>query len=98
MKKKFEWDDAKRRANIRKHGFDFEGIEEVFAGPTFTVEDDRFEYPETRYVTFGFLKSRIVCIVHNEYEDAIRIISVRKASKYEAEEYLGHIGYGLGSN
>lgn len=92
----FEWDEAKRLANIRKHGFDFEGIEEVFAGPIFTVEDDRFEYGETRFVTLGLFKSRIVYIVHNESVDSIRIISVRKASKYEAEEFLHQIGYGLG--
>lgn len=93
MPAKFEWDESKRRTNIRKHGLDFEGIEEVFAGATFTVEDDRFEYVETRYVTIGFLKSRIVYVVHNESEDGIRIISVRKASKYEAEEFLRQIGY-----
>src|ERR1700676_1082522 len=30
----FEWDDAKNRANIRKHGFDFADAEEIFRGLT----------------------------------------------------------------
>jgi len=40
---KFEWDEAKRKSNIKKHGFDFVDAEKVFNGATFTINDDRFE-------------------------------------------------------
>ena len=29
---RFEWDEAKRRASIQKHGFDFTNAEEMFRG------------------------------------------------------------------
>jgi uncharacterized DUF497 family protein len=35
----------------------------VFAGPTFTFEDDRFDYPEFRFVTVGLLAGRMVVLV-----------------------------------
>ncbi len=98
MPVRFEWDEAKRLANIRKHGLDFVGIEEVFEGPTFTFEDDRLEYSETRLVTFGFWKGRVVAVVHTESQDAIRIISIRKASKHETKDFFSQIGHGLGTN
>ncbi|MBI4674607.1 MAG: BrnT family toxin [Chloroflexi bacterium] len=98
MNKRIEWDEAKRRANIRKHGFDFVGVEIVFDGVTYTIEDERFDYSETRYITFGFWDARIVQIVHTETEKVIRIILVRKATKYEEKEFLYQIGYGLEEN
>lgn len=50
MPKQFEWDEAKRRANLAKHGIDFVGCEAVFAGGTLTVEDRRFAYGEQRFI------------------------------------------------
>ena len=52
---RFEWDDAKRRSNLLKHGFDFVGIAEVFEGDTVTILDDRFDYGEKRFITLGTL-------------------------------------------
>jgi uncharacterized protein len=39
---KYEWDEAKNRKNIAKHGLSFEDAEQVFSGPCVTFEDDRF--------------------------------------------------------
>lgn len=77
------WDEAKRRSNLRKHGFDFEDAQEVFAGVTYTVEDDRFAYEERRFITLGLLKDTVITIVHTETDEEIRIISMRKATSYE---------------
>ena len=63
---KFSWDGKKRRANILQHGFDFADAEEVFAGITFTIEDDRFDYGEERFITLGLLKGAVVAIAHTE--------------------------------
>jgi hypothetical protein len=54
-----------------------------FDGPTYTYEDDRFNYPEQRFVTLGLLEELIVSIVHTETTRLIRIISSRKATKHE---------------
>jgi uncharacterized protein len=56
-----------------------------FEGPTFTYEDDRFEYGEQRFVTPGFLAGTAVSIVHTETTHEIHIISFRKATRREEE-------------
>ena len=89
----FEWDEAKRLINLRKHGFDFIDTEIVFARDIVTIEDNRAEYDEVRFITVGMLHSWVVIIVHTETEDTIRIISMRKATKYEERIYLQQIGY-----
>jgi len=88
---RFEWDEKKRLTNIRKHGIDFADVPSIFELDTVTVIDDRFEYGETRYQTLGLLKTRIIMVVHTESETVIRIISARKANKYEEETYFKEI-------
>ena len=88
---KFEWDDAKRKSNIKKHGIDFIDAPIIFAGYTLTILDDRYDYGEERFVTFGILDGRVVAVVHTETEDLIRIISIRKATKNEEKEYFSQI-------
>jgi hypothetical protein len=85
---RYEWDEAKRRSNIQKHGIDFAGIEKVFGGTTLTILDDRFDYGESRFITLGLLSGRVVVIAHTEMPDVIRIISVRKATKNEEASYF----------
>ena len=88
---KFEWDETKRTSNIKKHGIDFVDASMIFAGYTLTIEDDRYDYGEERFVTFGILHGRVVAVVHTETGELIRIISIRKATKYEEKEYFSHI-------
>jgi uncharacterized protein len=88
---RFEWDEKKRLINIRKHGIDFADVPAIFELDTVTVIDDRFEYGEARYQTLGLLKSRVILVVHTESETVIRIISARKATKYEEEIYFREI-------
>ena len=82
---------SKRISNLRKHGIDFVDVPAVFGGSIVTVEDDRFDYGEERFVTFGLLQGRVIAIVHTESEDYIRIISARKATKYEQKIYFEQI-------
>jgi uncharacterized DUF497 family protein len=84
----FEWDEAKRLANLDKHGIDFVDVPDLFEGDIVTVEDDRYSYGEQRFITFGLLQGRIVAVVHTDRDDSIRIISARKATKYEQRTYL----------
>jgi uncharacterized DUF497 family protein len=63
----------------------------VFAGGTVAIVDDRFDYGEERFVTFGLLDGRVVAIAHTETDKVIRIISVRKATKDEESSYFKEI-------
>ena len=83
----FDWDESKRKANLQKHGIDFVGIDRLFDDETVTVLDDRFDYGEQRYVTFGMLEGRVIAVAHTETEERIRIISARKATRNEEESY-----------
>ncbi|MDI6792400.1 MAG: BrnT family toxin [bacterium] len=85
---KFTWDETKRKANLVKHGMDFAGAKTVFAGATFTFEDDRFAYGEQRFITLGMLKEVVVVIAHTEQDDVVRVISMRKATKHEQNIYF----------
>jgi uncharacterized protein len=87
----FEWDDTKRKLNIEKHGIDFIGAPAVFTGYTLTIQDDRYDYGEERFVTFGILDGRVVVVIHTEINNSIRIISIRKATKNEEKEYFSQI-------
>lgn len=87
----FEWDEAKRRDNVRKHGIDFAGVTEVFGGLTATMEDNRHSYGERRFVTLGMLGGRVVVVVHTERKDRIRIISIRKATRNEQKLYFAEL-------
>jgi uncharacterized DUF497 family protein len=80
---RFTWHEPKRQATLKKRGLDFAQAEQVFAGPTFTFEDDREDYGEQRWVTLGLLHDTVVVIAHTETEDEIRVISMREADKNE---------------
>lgn len=84
---KFEWNEAKRLANLAKHGLDFAEAETVFRDVTFTFEDVRFEYGEHRFITIGMLGSTVVVMAHTEQGDVIRVISMRRATRNEQRLY-----------
>ena len=88
---RFEWDETKRRSNIKRHGIDFVDVDEVFADETITFLDDRDDYGETRFLTFGLLWGEVVAIVHIETDEVIGVISVRRASKDEEETYFKEV-------
>jgi hypothetical protein len=87
----FTWDEAKRRANLRKHGIDFADAERIFHGFTLTAEDTREAYGERRFLTLGLLEDQVVSVAHTERGEHIRIISIRKAMKHEARLYFSQI-------
>ncbi len=79
----FDWDETKNRINIFKHNMAFEIAVQIFSGPTFEFEDDRFVYDEPRYITLGLLGEHILAVAHCERGGRTRIISARKANRYE---------------
>lgn len=83
MNSRFTWDERKRRANLKTHALDFRDAARVFAGPTFTFEDDRFRYDEQRFVTLGLLGGVVVSLIHTETVELIHVISFRRATRNE---------------
>ena len=91
MTLQFEWDENKRLNNIRKHGIDFVDAVIIFENDNVIIEDDRFNYNEQRFIALGLLQGWVIVIVYTEREDIIRIISARKATKYEQRTYFEQI-------
>jgi uncharacterized DUF497 family protein len=84
----FEWDDVKNRENIRKHNLDFADAHQIFDAPMIGGIDRRADYGEERFIGIGLLRNFIVVVVFTEpREDTIRVISLRKALKYEREKF-----------
>ncbi|MDQ3321890.1 MAG: BrnT family toxin [Acidobacteriota bacterium] len=88
---KFEWNENKRRENLRKHGIDFADVWRVFENEIDAIIDDRFDYGEIRYLSLGLLFGEVVAVSHTETDEVNRIISVRKTKKYEQETYFREI-------
>jgi len=82
-----EFDPTKRTTNLAKHHIDLAEAERVFEGDTLTIEDDRFDYGEQRFITIGRLDGRMVVMVWTPRGAARRIISLRKANDREQAAY-----------
>lgn len=85
----FQWDKAKARENYAKHGVSFEVAREVFKDP-FAVEllDDRDSYGEDRFILIGKAEGMVLTVVYTERGDRIRLISARRATRHEQDDYF----------
>jgi hypothetical protein len=84
----FEWDERKNRRNVEKHGFDFADAEEMFRGALLVDSDAREDYGEERWVGIGMTGGRVAHVVFAmPSPKVIRIISLRKATRYESRQY-----------
>ncbi|MFH1700377.1 MAG: BrnT family toxin [Candidatus Zixiibacteriota bacterium] len=87
----FEWDKSKAIENQSKHGISFADTFGVFEDPNAVTLED-FQRGEQRYVTIGMdAFGRILVVVYTWRGDNIRIISARKAVRYEVRQYEGEI-------
>ncbi len=85
---RFEWDDEKNEANIRKHDIDFEDVQDMFTHPMLSMLDNREDYGEERWYGIGWLESLLGVVIYTKrHGDIIRIISARKATKNEVRHY-----------
>jgi uncharacterized protein len=84
----FEWDDAKAASNAARHGVTFEHARLVFADPFGVgMVDDREDYGEERFITLGMVAGTLLFVAYTERDTRIRIISARRATKHEQEDY-----------
>ncbi len=86
------FDEAKRQRTLSERGLDFANAEIIFSGLEFTWIDDRQEYSEVRYNTFGHLDGRLVALVWTVRDGTRRIISMRKANEREQARYRKALG------
>jgi uncharacterized DUF497 family protein len=85
----FEWDPQKSDANRKKHGISFPEAATVFADPlAITFPDPDHSQSEHRLLTFGHSKMNLLLVVvQTERHGKIRIISARRATRYERTIY-----------
>lgn len=83
----FEWDEAKRRSNLAKHGVDFTDAAQVLADARLILEDTRRDYGEQRCLAFGEMNSLLFVVAFTLRDGAFRIISARRANSRERRFY-----------
>lgn len=87
----FEWNQAKAKSNLLKHGISFDEAKTVFLDENARViGDPDHSEDEDRFIILGFsfkLRLLIVCYCCRENDKTIRIISSRKATRNEAKIY-----------
>lgn len=87
----FEWDDAKDAINKRKHHVSFEEAKTVFYDEcALVIDDPEHSKEEEQFLILGFSsKANLLMVCHCclASESIIRIISARKATKTEAQNY-----------
>lgn len=86
---RFEWDDAKAAANLRRHRVSFEEAAEVFSDPyALDDRDAEHSYDEERFFVIGYSAVRMLYVVFVERcDNVIRIISARLPTPAERKAY-----------
>ena len=85
MANEYEWDEAKRLANIAKHQIDFTAMNDFEWETAQRKESNR--YGEERYAATGYIGDRLHRVIYTMRGDTRRIISLRVASLRERREY-----------
>lgn len=84
----FEFDPAKAISNLRKHGVSFAHAEQVLRDEMAVTVEDPDSVKEQRFVTLGMdALGRVLVVVHTQRDGRTRVISARKASRGELEQY-----------
>jgi uncharacterized DUF497 family protein len=79
----YDWDEAKRAANLAKHRVDFVDMERFDWGTALTREDARRDYGETRFISVGLIDGRLHVCVWTPRHQRLRIVTLRKANRRE---------------
>ena len=82
-----EWDEAKRQDALRERGLDFADVVRFQFEGQYTIQDNRTEYGEPRFVSTGYLDGRLCVLCWTFRGDNMRIISLRKANEREQKKY-----------
>jgi hypothetical protein len=91
----FEWDEAKRKANLRKHGIDFWDAIRIWENWVLEQIDLREDHAEDRYRGIGLLDGRPIVVAFTWRGPHARIISARKAERNESKAYYESVARGF---
>lgn len=87
----FEWDENKNEINKKKHKISFEEAQTVFYDEeALVIDDPEHSQEEERFIILGLSKKAnllVVCHCYRASDTVIRIISARKATKSETNQY-----------
>jgi uncharacterized DUF497 family protein len=88
MSTRLIWDEAKREANLARHGLDFADAWWVLES-RYRLDALKEHGGEARIQSFAYVVDRlaVLSLVHLPREDAVRIVSYRHASEEESENY-----------
>ncbi len=81
----FEYDPQKSRANLEKHGIDFEEAQKIWEGKFIEIFAKRKD--ETRFLVIGNIEGKCWSAIVTRRSEAIRIISVRRSRNEEKKIY-----------
>lgn len=87
----FEWDENKARTNRAKHGVDFAIAPSFDFANAFIRLDDSDDFGEDRLVAIGLIEAGVYVMVYIERRHAIRVISLRKATRQEITDYVENL-------
>ncbi len=88
------WDPAKAKANLLKHGIRFADAEGVLYDPMALTREDERSSEERRFASIGMDHlARVVVVVFAPRGDSARLISARRASKKERQQYAKRIRF-----
>ncbi|MDJ0621040.1 MAG: BrnT family toxin [Calothrix sp. MO_192.B10] len=89
---RFDWDEQKAESNEQKHGVSFEEARTVFYDENARlIYDPEHSVEEDRYIMLGIsslFRLLVVCHLYQKNDELIRIISARKATKQERQQYI----------
>ena len=83
-----EFDPLKRERTMVERGLDFADAWKLFEGRTVTLQDDRLDDGEVRWVSYGWIETSPVAVVWTWRKQARRIISMRRMH----QEEIDHVG------
>jgi uncharacterized DUF497 family protein len=81
------YDPAKSERNARERGLSFDRAYDFDFDRAVIKEDERFAYPERRFIATGFVESRLHVLCYTPTVNGIRVISFRKANDREIRKY-----------
>ena len=88
---RYNWDEGKRRENVKSHGVDFSAIYQFNWDWALTEIDDREDYGELREQATGFIGAvpHVLTFTRrvDKDGDVIWVISLRKANRKERLDY-----------
>jgi uncharacterized DUF497 family protein len=86
----FEWDPFKAQINFEKHGVSFAEAAKTLLG--LTLSRPAIDGGENRFASIGITGERLIVVIWTPRHDAMRVISARRARRYERKAFSEAVG------